>query len=277
MPFLRPKARDDDEPDGPETDRPMTLGQHLDELRRRVMRAVLYVLLGATVAYLFEDEIVGFILLPYWEVLRTIPKGGFQVTDVSEAFFARMWLDLIVGLFVAGPFVLIEVWGFVGRALYEREKRWVRSFIPVSLFLFVEGSVFYYFVIQPYTLDALLTYGTRVPLLGGAAFVDVAVQLRLESALRLYMVMSLVMGLTFQLPLGMIFAQKVGVVSWRTFSKYRRHFFVGNLAFMAVLTPTGDAFTLGACMVPVVILFEGGILVCRLMDPDVPKDDDPDA
>lgn len=253
----------------------MTLGQHLDELRRRIFRCLLYVAAGAAGAAVFEEEIVGWILSPYWEVLQRVPKGGFQATEVTEIFMTRMWLDIVVGLVVAGPFVLLEVWGFVGRALYETERRWVRVFAPVSLFLFVEGCTFYYFVIQPYTLDTLLTYGTRVPILGGAGFTDIAVQLRLESTVRMYLVMSLVMGLTFQLPLGMVFAQKIGVATWRTYSKYRRHFLVGNLVAMAVLTPTGDAITLTICMVPVVLLFEGGVVVCRLMQPDAPKEDAP--
>jgi sec-independent protein translocase protein TatC len=271
-------AREEPEADegGPETDRPMTLGQHLEELRRRVFRAVLYVAAGAGLAVAFEDEIVGFVLTPYWEVLRELPKAGFQVTEVAEAFFARMWLDVVVGLVVAGPLVLLEIWGFVAKGLYDREKRWVRIFAPISLFLFLEGFVFYHFVIQPVTLRTLLTYGTQVPVLGGAGIVDVAVQLKLESALRLYLVMSLVMGLTFQLPLGMVFVQKLEVVNWRSYSKYRPHFVLAAAVVMAILTPTGDAVTLAICMVPVVLLFEGGILVCRLMNPHVPKDDDAD-
>lgn len=268
-----PKAEEDD--DGPAGDRPMTLGEHLEELRKRLFRCVLYVAAGAGLAVLFEDEIVGFVLTPYWEVLRSLPRSGFQVTDISEAFFARMWLDVIVGLFVAGPFVLLEVWGFVSKGLYERERKWVRIFAPISLFLFVQGCIFFYFVMLPQTLDMLLRYGTEIPMLGGAFVERVAVQIRVQGALSFYLSMSLVMGLTFQLPLGMVFAQKLGVASWRTYTKYRKHFFMASLVGMAILTPSGDAATLAICMVPVLALFEGGVVVCWLMDPRIPKDEDP--
>jgi len=261
--------------DGPESDRPMTLGQHLLELRRRVFRSLLYVMAAAILCAVFEDEVVGFVLHPYWKVLHVQPDSGFQVTEVAEAILARMWLDVVVGLFLAGPFVLLEIWGFVSRALYDRERRAVRVFAPVSMLLFLAGCAFYYFVIQPYTLEALLQYGISVPLPDGGT-AQVGVHIRLDNAIRFYVTMSLVLGITFQLPLFMIFAQKIGLVSWRTYSKYRRHFFMVNLVGMAILTPTGDAITLIACMAPVIVLFEGGILVCRLMAPDIPKDEDPE-
>lgn len=265
---------DDDDEDGPHSDRPMTLGQHLDELRKRVFRSVVYAFVGCGVAYAFEDQIVSFVLTPYWEVLQTMPKAGFQVTEVSEAFFARMWLDVVVGLFLAGPFILLEIWGFIAKGLYDREKASVRTFAPISLFLFIEGAVFYYFVIQPGTLGFLLTYGTELPVLGTTIVERVAVQLKLETTINFYLVMSLVMGLTFQFPLGMIFAQKLGVATWRTYIKYWRHFFLGSAVVMAILTPSPDAATLVICMIPVLFLFVGGIVVCWLMKRDAPKEDE---
>ena len=264
----------EEEEDGPRADRPMTLGAHLDELRRRLIRSVLYVLAGSALALVFEGELTGFILFPYWEVLHLLPGAGFQVTEVSEAFFTRMWLAIVVGLFVAGPFVLLEVWGFISKGLYDRERRWVRIFAPISLFLFVEGVVFYYYVVQPGTLAFLLPYGVDVPMLGGTVVEHVAVQLRLETTVRFYLVMSLVMGLTFQFPLGMIFAQKLGIATWRTYVKYWRHFFLGSMVAMAILTPSPDAATLGVCMVPVLFLFAAGIVVCWILEPNAAKEQD---
>lgn len=270
------RAAELEDDDGPATDRPMTLGQHLDELRRRLLRAVIYAIAGMALCATFEDELVGFVLTPYIEVLRQVPgaKGELQATQVSELFFARMWLDVIVGLFVAGPFILLEVWGFIAKGLYEKERRWVRVFAPLSLFLFVEGCAFYYFLVQPQALSMLLTYGTDVPVLGGALTEKIAVRLSVDNAIRFYLVMSGVMGLTFQLPLGMVFVQKLGIASWRTYSRYRKHFFMGSLVGMAILTPSGDAATLAICMVPVLFLFEAGLVVCWLMDPRIPRDAD---
>ena len=261
--------------EGPVHDRPMTLFEHLEELRKRLLRCVVYVALGLAVAWTFKDEVLAVVVLPYWEALLRV-DGTIQVTDLSEAFFATFKLYMVVGLFLAGPLVLLEAWRFVARGLYEKERRHVRMWFPVSLFLFVEGVVFYYFLVQPTTVDWLVAYQPYVPLPGGGK-IPIAVNLRLADALSFFLLMSLVMGMTFQLPLLMIFAQKIGVVNWRTFARYRRHFLMASLVAMAFLTPSGDAMTLTVCMAPVVLLFEGGILVCRLMAPDIPPEEEEDA
>lgn len=267
------ETRDDDDADGPSADRPMTLGEHLDELRRRLFRAVVYVVLASLGVAAFEKELMGVVLAPYAEIFAKVPGASFQTTEISESFFVFMKFDLVIGLFFASPGVLFEIWGFVSRGLYDREKRVVRLVAPVSAVLFLTGCVFYYFVIQPGALEFLLTNWVEIPLPGGGTL-PIRPQPRLENVFSFYLTMSLVMGLTFELPLGMVAAQKLGVVTWRVFSKYRKHFFMGSLVAMAILTPSGDAFTLCICMIPVLFLFEAGILVCRIMLPNAPKDED---
>lgn len=264
---------DSDDADGPSADRPMTLGDHLDELRRRLFRVVLYVAVAALGVAMFERELMGVVLAPYAEIFAKVPGASFQTTEISESFFVFMKFDLVIGLFFASPGVLYEVWGFISRGLYEREKRVVRVVAPISALLFLAGCSFYYFVIQPGALDFLLTNWVEIPLPGGGKL-PIRPQPRLENVFSFYLTMSLVMGLTFELPLGMVAAQKIGVVNWRSFSKYRKHFVMGSLVVMAILTPSGDAFTLGICMIPVLFLFEAGILVCRIMLPNAPKDQD---
>lgn len=264
-------APPDPDDDAPEHDRPMTLFEHLEELRKRLLRCVVYAAAGLAIAVALGDPILAAILLPYWEALLRV-DGSLQVTELSEAFYASFKLSIVVGVCLASPLILAEVWGFVARGLYERERRHVRLFLPVSLFLFVEGVVFYYFVIQPTTVEWLVEFKPEIPLPGGGG-IPVEVNLRLSDALSFFLMMSLVMGLTFQLPLLMVFAQKIDVANWRTYARYRRHFFMGSLVAMAILTPSGDAITLAACMAPVLLLFEGGILVCRIMAPEIPADD----
>ena len=178
-----------------------------------------------------------------------------------------------MGIFFASPFVLWEVWGFVSKGLYAHERRVVRLVAPISAVLFLCGCAFYYFLIQPQALEFLLTNWVAIPLPNGET-IEIRPMPRIENALSFFLTMALVMGLTFELPLGMVAAQKFGIVTWRTYSKYRRHFFMGSLVAMAVLTPSGDMFTLAVCMIPVLFLFEGGILTCWILNPNVPKDED---
>jgi sec-independent protein translocase protein TatC len=144
------------------------------------------------------------------------------------------------------------------------------------MFLFMEGCVFYYFVIQPTTLDFLLTFLDQVPILGGG-FVPIQQNIRLSDLVSFYLGMSLVIGLTFELPLILIFLQKLGISNWRTYRRYRRHFLMAAVVIMAILTPSGDMLTLGMCMIPVVLLYEGGTIVCWLMDPSIPAEPEEDA
>ena len=259
------KAPADDD-DGPESDRPMTLFEHLEELRRRVFWAVVVAAIGVAVCAFFQAELFAVALAPVHGVLarHAAETGGELIfTEVSEPLFTGLKLILVAGLFFTGPAVLYLLWGFVSTGLYPHEKRSIRVFAPVSYLLFIGGCVFFYFVIQPIALEALITYPPEMHTLDGGR-IRVSAKLSLQSTVSFFLTMTVIMGLIFELPLVMMFLQKIRVVTWRTFSKYRRHFLIGALVLSAVITPTGDAFTLGLFMIPIVVLFEGGILVCRL-------------
>jgi sec-independent protein translocase protein TatC len=258
-----PVDQDADAGTGPPGDRPMSLREHLEELRRRTVRALVWVALATALAFWFQEELVQVAVEPYLPAFEKV-DGSLQVIDVGELFFVALKLALVFGLFLGGPFAMLEVWGFVAAGLYPRERRWVRVFAPVSMALFVCGVLFYYFVVQPVALDFLLTYNTDIGTLTGGKL-PLEVKPTLHNAVSLLLTMALVMGLIFELPLVMLFAQTIGVVSWKTYSKYRRHFIMAALVIAAILTPTPDAFTLSLTMVPVLVLFEGGILLCRFV------------
>lgn len=250
--------------DGPEQDRPMSLGQHLDELRRRLVRSVVFTVLVACVCFYFQDDLVAVAMRPAADVVLKY-QTSLLVTDITELFFTQFKVVLVAAVFLGGPFTLYQLWGFVATGLYEKERRSVRLFAVPSMLLFVAGVVFCYFVVQPLALEQLLTW--ELEALRTQKELPIEVKPRFQEVLSFFLGMSLVMGLIFELPLVMVFAQRIGVVDWRTYSGYRRHFIMGSLVLAAILTPTGDALTLGIVMVPVVVLFELGILVCRNIDP----------
>lgn len=256
------------EREAPVTDRPMTLREHLEELRRRVFRSVIYLVVAFALAYRFHEVIWTVVAQPIQEVLSKV-QGTLLQTGLSEGFMSTFKLCTVVAVVIASPLLFMELWGFVAKGLYERERRPVRIYVPVAAFLFIEGVVFYYFVIQPATLEWLITFMPTVP-----GILEVERKIRLEDAVSFFLGMSLVVGLVFELPLVMIFAQKLDLCTWRTYSKYRKHFLMGSVVLVALLTPSGDAFSLLMCMIPVVGLYEGGIVVCRLMRPNVPLEED---
>ena len=256
-----------DEDDGPAGDRPMTLAEHLDELRKRLFWCVLVALVFCCCSYLVENALVGIALWPAYSVMREIKGSEFISTEVGEQFFTGLKVDLVVGLFLASPLILYILWGFVARALHSHEKRYVRLYAPVSYVLFMGGCAFFYFVIQPLTLSYLLTYHTDNVLAIDGKIIPVTAKLTMQNTVSFFLSMTLITGVIFEMPLVMLFLQAIRICTWKTYLTYSRHFVFGLLVLSAIVTPTGDAFTLIVFMAPILLLFFGGILVCRIMAP----------
>lgn len=260
-------TRPDEDDDGPDADRPMTLAEHLDELRKRVMWCVVIAAVFCVACAFMEEALMGIAMAPANSVLREMKDSGFMSTEVGEKFFTAMKVDIVAGIFLAAPLILYVLWGFVARGLHPHEKRYVRIYSPVSYVLFLGGCSFFYFVIQPLTLRFLLTYHASDIVTPAGDVIEISMRPTIQGIVSFFLSMTLITGLIFEMPLVMLFLQAIRITTWRTFSKYRRHFFFGMLVLAAVITPTGDAFTLSIFMAPMLVLFEGGILICRMMAP----------
>lgn len=245
----------------------MSVGQHLEELRRRVLRSVLYLTGALVLCFVLNEHILGFVLRMPYEVLRSLghlePK--LPVLSPTEMFLTWLKVAFVSALLVASPLIARELWGFVAAGLYPREKKWVRIFGPFSYVLFLGGVAFLYFVVLPPALRFLYSFGydIRIPGVSGDAAVVIPMP-DLAQYVSFYISMSLIMGVVFQLPLVMLFLSFTGILSPTFFARYRRHFIVGAVALLAILTPTGDALTLVLVCLPVLLLYEGGILLGRL-------------
>jgi sec-independent protein translocase protein TatC len=257
-----------DDDDGPAEDRPMTLAEHLDELRKRLFWAVAIATLFVFGCAFHEEKLVGIALWPAWSVMRETQGAELISTDVSEQFLTGVKIDVVFGLFLAAPMILWILWGFVARGLHAHEKRYVRIYSPVSYVLFVGGCLFFYFVIQPITLRFLLKYHAGDVLAPDLrSSIPVTPKPTMQSVVSFFLSMTLITGLFFEMPLVMLFLQAIRVCTWRTYVKYARHFVFGLAVLSAVITPTGDMFTLVVFMCPVLVLFVGGIVACRMMAP----------
>jgi sec-independent protein translocase protein TatC len=265
----------------------MTLGEHLDELRKRLARGILSVLVLLVAAFVFRERIEELVLRPhvravtllnaeYEQRARTLvqeqpelrpryfePDGSFRllIDERLESFTPTeaMWFTLKVcgyfALFTGSPILLWQLWQFVAAGLYPRERRWVRGFFPPALLLFLAGVLFSYFFLVPYGMYYLLQ---SVP-------IDmVKPSMRLESYFSFLSTLSLGMGLVCQLPMLMTFAGTVGLVEAATFSRLRGYFVIFAFVCAALLTPGPDIFSQVAMAVPMLLLYELGILGARL-------------
>ena len=269
----------------------MTLGEHLDELRTRLIRATIAFVVTFVACWVMHEEIAEILLVPYnrsvvWlndylleyyqgEVEKGEPWNKyFAVVDpqsVDDILAERRVKDIIRGDiageafvfylrfcgyfagFIAGPYMLFQLWQFIAAGLYRKEKGVVYKYFPGSLALFVGGVLFGYFVMVPYGLYFLAKFGIH--------------QFEWWQSLGKYATflssLTLALGIVFQLPILMIAIAKLGLIEPKAYGKYRGHCIIAALVLAAILTPP-DPYTQMMMAAPIVILYELGHVLSRM-------------
>jgi len=159
----------------------MTLGEHLEELRSRMIRLLVGLLVGAVVCFVFRDRLMQVLLGPTFAVLRKTGMGSELVAlDPMEPFMTTLKTSVIVGFILSAPYGLYQIWAFVAAGLYPREQRFVRRFVPVSIALFLFGCVFFLVLVMPALMNFLIYFMRTVPSFdpGGWLFGDRFVEVR---------------------------------------------------------------------------------------------------
>ena len=228
--------------------------EHLTELRIRLVRALLGVAVGVAIAGWFSDYIFRFIMAP---VLASLPEGqrALNYTSYLEPFLVYLKVALYGGFFLAAPWVLYQLWLFIAPGLYKREKKLVVPFVVSGTLLFYSGVAFTYFVVMPYAFPAL----------AAIAGPDMRPLLTMREQLTLVLAMMLGFGVVFEIPVIIAFLAMIGLVTPQFLAKYRRHAIIVNVILAAILTPTGDPFNLAIMAVPMIVFYEIGILVARIV------------
>ena len=236
----------------------MTLGEHLEELRRRLFKCVVMLLLTFGTCMFIYKPLVRIVVQPHeWAQARIgipPPERKFLAGTYVGPFFATLKLAFIVGLFLASPWIAYQLWAFVAAGLYRGERKYVVIFALPSFLLFLGGCVFGYFVLIP------------VGLWGLSHFLDVDIvspTFTISEYLSLVMLLTIVMGVVFELPLVMLFLTKIGLATSQTFAKGRKVAIVSMFVFSALLTPP-DVFTQLMMAGPLLLLYETGILLARI-------------
>ena len=235
----------------------MTLPEHLDELRGRLMRSIIGIFVAMVVAFFFYKELFVFVTAPYYEAaaLVGLEKVQLRAIDPGEGFVQVLKLCFLAGFVLVSPLVLWQMWGFVSAGLYAHERRTVRLFFPVSIGLFALG------VIAAYKL--LIPFGMRF-LIGWNQALDLGSEFSIASYLSTCLTMVFGMGLIFELPLVMLFLQASGIVERKTFAKgWRVAVLLSFVAGMFLTDPS--PVTQVAMAVPVVGLYFMGCVGGRFV------------
>ncbi len=229
----------------------MSFLEHLDELRRRLLRIVTYLLVGFLVCWFFHKRIYHFIALPITSVLP--PGNKLAYTNVTDPFTIYMKAAFIAGIFLTIPLSLYEVWKFIAPGLYRKEKKYVVPFLVSSVLLFVLGGAFCYAVVLPTTFGFLIQLGA-----------DFTPVIKIDEYLDLTLMLLLGFGLVFEMPVIVAFLSIFGLVSAKFLWDKFRYSIVIIVVLAAIISPTGDAFNLAIWSAPMILLYVISIGVAAL-------------
>ncbi len=252
---------------GAEDDVRMPLTAHLEELRTRIIRALLAVAVGFGLSYAFAEPLVAWLLRPL-TALR--PDQGLVIgTGVTDAFFTKLKVSFIAGIFLASPAVFYQAWQFIAPGMYERERRVALPFSIAATFFFVAGAAFCYYLVFPVAFRFFLEEFTSV---------GIAAQIRVSEYLTFTSRMLLAFGATFELPVVTFFLARIGLVTHRTMIAWLRYAIVVIFVVAAVLTPGPDVASQMLMATPLLVLYGLSIgiayLVARPAKADESGDED---
>lgn len=237
-----------------EVDDTQSLTEHLAELRTRIIRAALAVLIGMVVIIAFYDQVLEFLKQPYVDLCNSKDPGFCDpevfITSPTEGLSTRIRVGMYGGIVAALPVILWQIWRFVVPALHAKEKKYAIPFVLSSVVLFCSGGTLAY-----------ITVGRALDFLIGWAGEDVNEIFTVSSYISLIGLMIFAFGIGFLLPVLFVFLQLVNVVSPRTLLKSWRYATIGMFVIAAVITPSGDPVTLMMLALPMLFLYFVAILI----------------
>ncbi|MFT7559427.1 MAG: sec-independent protein translocase protein TatC [Flavobacteriales bacterium] len=242
-----------------ESDQGQPLVEHLIELRSCVLRSLLAVLIIFLALFSFANEIYEFIAEP---LQRFLPENNTMIaTDVASPFLTPFKLTLYAAVYFAVPYILYQIWAFVGPALYSREKRIAVPILGSAIVLFYAGTAFAYFVVFPLVFQFLVSIAPA----------SVAVMTDISKYLSFVVKLFFAFGIAFEIPIATILLIYAGVISPKDLAKKRPYIIVGCFVLGMFMTPP-DMVSQLLLAIPMWILFEGGLFFGAILIKNKNKD-----
>ncbi len=222
----------------------LTLTEHLDELRRRIIKSIVSIIVCSLILYNCVDSVLFLLIKPVGKLVFIAPQ---------EAFVAKIKIAFFIGFLFSSPFVLFQTWKFISAGLSLGERKHIGIFAPLSLIFFFLGTLFGYFIIVPIGMRFLLGFASEyvMPMITISNYISFVITLTLG------------FGLIFELPIALLFLTKIGIVNPTFLAKKRREAIVIVFIIAAILTPP-DVITQTLMAVPLIILYEIGILFSKI-------------
>jgi sec-independent protein translocase protein TatC len=240
-------------PRGPRDEMRMTLIEHLDELRSRIIKVGVAFFGVSVVAWFFRERIFDWLLAPAGGALQ----GKLNVTGVTEQLFTDMKLALYVGFLLTIPVLLYQVWAFVAPAVGDMGRAFTYTIISMASALFIAGVAFGYFIVLPVGTQFLLSWDTERfdPIITAQSYLPFVTRFLLA------------FGIVFELPAATYVAAKLELVDAPLLKRYRKHAIILNTVLAAALTPGQDPYSMILMAVPMIVMYEISILIARYVNP----------
>lgn len=245
--------------DDAEVDQPQPLVAHLTELRDKLLRAILAVLIVFIGLFPFANEIYAFVSEPLRAIL---PEGATMIaTEVASPFLTPFKLTLVAAIFLAIPYVLYQVWSFIAPGMYRHEKRLAIPLLVSSILLFYCGAAFAYYVVFPLIFAFFTSVGPT----------DVTIMTDINSYLDFVLKLFFAFGIAFEIPIAAVLLIWAGITTPEALGKKRPYIIVGCFVFGMLLTPP-DIISQALLAIPMWILFEFGVFFGRFVQPREPDE-----
>ena len=234
-------------------DQAITLREHLEELRKRLMITVVAVILATILSFVFYEQILGYLLEPA-QGFGNSPTGKPIFTGVTEMLGVIMKASIMAGIVFSLPVVLYQLVMFVSPGLNRKERIYLYIFMPGTILSFLAGALFGYYILFPPAMRFLFTFGT-----------DIAVpMIRIGNYMSVVTSLLFWMGIIFELPLVMFFLARLGVVTSKRLFRYWRYSILVAFLLGAAITPTGDPINQTLVAASIVVLYGVGILLAKV-------------
>lgn len=229
----------------------MSLMDHLNELRVRLVRCCIATGLGFLACWGGVEYLFDILVAP---LLAALPEGSHaQYLSLPEAFFTRMYIAFVAGVFTASPYIFYQIWSFIAPGLYEEEKRHIIPIAILSAIFFIGGGAFCYFIVFPYAFNFFVSFATQ----------EIVVMPKISDYLGFVLKLLIAFGLIFEMPLFSLFLSRLGIISAPLMRRVRRYAILVIFIVAAILTPP-DVVSQMLMAGPMLILYELSIGVAAL-------------
>ncbi len=236
----------------------MALSDHFRELRARLMRSLLVLIVAMIVALFFYNQLFDVVARPYQDAVRTLKpdvKTQLVINGVGAGLTIQLKLCALVAAIATAPYWLYQIWAFILPGLHPRERRWTRLFVAVAGPLFLAGVALGYYVL-PKGIQVLINFTPE----NATNLID------FNDFITFLTRMLLVFGLAFEIPLFVVMLNAVGVISGKSLARHRPWIIIGTFVFAAVATPSTDALSMCFLAAPMLLLFILSEVIARTVD-----------